>query len=132
MDGQVREQYDAMPLSGGFARLDFMDALMFDPWGYGRSVGEAGKRDKPHLTAAFGSGGLVTFLVYEFTTRSGRCMSPASGGSTSERRWAPHHVAVDVMARAHPPGSVSRQLRLRSAFELRHKSVPGQPVHTVD
>lgn len=60
----AREELDGLPLACSEALMAFLDALVFDPMDFARTADEP--PDKPHRTVAFGSLGLVSFLVMDW------------------------------------------------------------------
>ncbi|MBS2966460.1 hypothetical protein KGA66_25690 [Actinocrinis puniceicyclus] len=62
---QVAEQAVSTPADAAVAFMAFMDAVIFDPWEFGRTAGQAVDRAKNLRTTGFGPAGLVTFLILE-------------------------------------------------------------------
>lgn len=65
MTQAAAEVADSLPAPAAAAFVAFMDAVAFDPWEFARPPGEAVDKAKNLRSAAFGSFGIVTFLILE-------------------------------------------------------------------
>jgi hypothetical protein len=64
-DPQVQAVFDGLPRDAADALVAFMDAVVFDPWEFARRPGESVDRSKNLRMLAFGSSGIVSFLILD-------------------------------------------------------------------
>lgn len=95
MTQSVAEVADSLPTQGAAELAAFMDAVIFDPWEFALLPGEAADKTKNLRSAAFGSFGIVTFLILD----EDRLLLVAPGAverlRTATRRIPAHHVAYE-------------------------------------
>jgi len=61
----AEQELDGFPIACVEALNEFLKAVVFDPWDFGRTPDEPPGR--PHRTVAFGAGfGLVSFLIMDW------------------------------------------------------------------
>lgn len=64
-DPLVLVAFAELPKAGADALVAFMDAVVFDPWEFARRPGESVDRSKNLRMLAFGSSGIVSFLILD-------------------------------------------------------------------
>lgn len=64
-DPMVLAAFEQLPTTAANALVAFMDAVVFDPWEFARRPGENVDKSKNLRMLAFGSSGIVSFLVLE-------------------------------------------------------------------